>query len=417
MRAEIVATGDEIRTGALVDSNSAYLADLLELNGIEVVRHHAVGDDMAVLVDLFGEVSRRADVAVVTGGLGPTQDDLSTAAAARAAGVQLIEDPRALAEIEAFFKTRGRPMNPSNRKQALFPDGARVLYNRMGTAPGFQVTIGGCLFFFMPGVPNEMRVMFEEQILPALQSKQGKARQFRMVRVISTFGLPESAVGEKMAPIADLFPDIKLGLRAKFPEIQVKLYYNALDEEQGRARLAEALQWAAGQLQPYVFSLDERAMAAEVGELLRQRGATLALAESCTGGLVANWVTNTPGSSDYFLFSAVTYANAAKVQVLGVQPETLNRCGAVHEETAEQMAAGARRLAGATYGLATTGIAGPDGGTPEKPVGTICIGLATPDTVLSRRVTLSFGRRLMNKKLFAMLALDLLRRHLSGTLK
>ena len=417
MQAEIVATGDEIRTGALVDSNSAYLADLLELNGIEVVRHHAVGDDMTVLVDLFAEIGRRSHIALVTGGLGPTQDDLSSAAAAQAAGVELVEDRRALEEIEAFFQRRGRPMNPSNRKQALFPEGSTVLYNRMGTAPGFQLRIGGCDFSFMPGVPNEMRAMFEEQVLLQLQTAQGQGRQFRMVRVVSTFGSPESAVGEKVAALTERFPDIKLGLRAKFPEIQVKLYLNTSDEAEGRQRLAAAERWVGEQLQPYVFSFEERTMAAEVGSLLLERGATLALAESCTGGLVANWVTNTPGSSGFFLFSAVTYANDAKMKVLGVQEETLTRCGAVHEETAQQMAEGARRVSGATYGLATTGIAGPDGGTEEKPVGTICIGLATPEETLSRKLTLSFGRRLMNKRLFAMLALDLLRRHLNGTLK
>jgi nicotinamide-nucleotide amidase len=262
-----------------------------------------------------------------------------------------------------------------------------------------------------------MRVMFEEQVLPALQSAQGKARQFRQVRVVSTFGLPESAVGEKVDALTEMFPDIKLGLRAKFPEIQVKLYLNAADEQQGRQRLADAVQWVGEQLQPYVFSFEERTMAAEVGTLLEAREATLALAESCTGGLVAHWVTNTTGSSAFFLFSAVTYANEAKMNVLGVQDETLKQYGAVAEETARQMAEGARRAAGATYGLATTGIAGPDGGTEEKPVGTICIGLATPDETLSRKLTLSFGRRLMNKRLFAMLALDLLRRHLTGTLK
>ena len=417
MRAEIVATGDEIRTGALVDSNSAYLADLLELNGIEVVRHHTVGDDMAMLVDLFAEIGQRTDIALVTGGLGPTQDDLSSSAAAQAAGVELIEDQRALEEIEAFFQSRGRPMNPSNRKQALFPEGASVLYNHMGTAPGFQVRIGGCAFSFMPGVPNEMYAMFEEQVLPQLQAAQGKGRQFRLVRVISTFGLPESAVGEKVAAMTEQYPDIKLGLRAKFPEIQVKLYLNVTDEAQGRERLDAAVKWVAERLQPYAFSFEERTMAAEVGALLLERGATLALAESCTGGLIANWVTNTPGSSGFFLFSAVTYANEAKMKVLGVEEETLVRCGAVAEETARQMAAGARNTAGATYGLATTGIAGPDGGTEEKPVGTICIGLATPEETLSRKLTISFGRRLMNKRLFAMLALDLLRRQLNGTLK
>jgi len=412
MRAEILATGDEIRTGALVDSNSGHIAALLEQNGIEVTRHLTVGDEMDMLVDVLSEIGRRADVAVVTGGLGPTQDDLSAAAAARAAGVALVFDPHAMAAIEAFFRVRGRAMNPSNRKQALFPRGARSLPNALGTAPGFQMRIGRCTFFFLPGVPHEMRAMLTDQVIPQLLAVQGGTRPFRLTRVVSTFGLPESDVGERVAGIAAAFPEIKLGLRAKFPEIQVKLYLTAQDEAAGQKVLDDALQWVCGQLGPNVFSVQERTLADEVGELLKRRGATLAMAESCTGGLVANWLTNSAGSSDYFLFSAVTYSNASKVAVLGVSQDTLLRHGAVHEQTARQMAEGARRTAGATYGLATTGIAGPGGGSEEKPVGTLCIGLAAEGQSSSRRFTLSFGRRLMNKRLFAMLALDTLRRHL-----
>ncbi|MBR9982510.1 MAG: nicotinamide-nucleotide amidohydrolase family protein, partial [Desulfatitalea sp.] len=235
---------------------------------------------------------------------------------------------------------------------------------------------------------------------------------FRLTRVVSTFGLPESVVGEKVAPIHSHFPAIKLGLRAKFPEIQVKLYLNTPEEAQGRQILENATRWVVDQLGINVFSQHERTLAEEVGALLRERQATLALAESCTGGLIGNWLTDNAGSSDYFLLSAVTYANGSKIQVLGVTPETLAQHGAVHEETARQMARGARRLAGATFGLATSGIAGPDGGTPEKPVGTLCIGLDGPEGTRSRTVTLSFGQRLMNKRLFAMIALDLLRRTL-----
>jgi nicotinamide-nucleotide amidase len=413
MQAEILATGDEIRTGALVDSNSAHIAGLLEQNGIEVTRHHAVGDDLTTLIAILREIGGRADVAVVTGGLGPTQDDLSSEAAAQAAGVELMLDPRALQDIEAFFGRRGRPMSDSNRKQAYFPQGARCLYNALGTAPGFAMAIGRCTFYFLPGVPTEMKAMLEEQVIPSLLSAMGAGRQFRLIRVVSTFGLPESVVGERVAGVESAFPGVKLGLRATFPEIQVKFYLNTADQTIGEQTLNNAVQWAVARLQPNVFSTQERTLAAEVGEMLRQQGATLALAESCTGGLVADWLTNTPGSSDYFLFSAVVYANASKMSVLGVSEETLASRGAVDEETAVQMAQGARRIAGATYGLATSGIAGPSGGSPEKPVGTICIGLATPTESTSRRLVLSFGQRGMNKRLFAMLALDLLRRHLA----
>lgn len=414
MRAEILATGDEIRTGALVDSNSALIAESLEQNGVETTRHHAVGDDLPTLVAVLKEIGGRADAAVVTGGLGPTQDDLSAAAAAQAAGVSLVPDARALEEIEAFFRKRGRPMSDSNRKQAYFPLGARCLYNALGTAPGFQMRIDRCTFFFLPGVPHEMRAMLHEQVLPVLNALQGETFQSRLARVVSTFGLPESTVGERVAGITTAFPDIKLGFRAKFPEIQVKLYLNTSDEAQGHATLAEAVQWVCDRLEPHVFSVSEHTLAAEVGEMLKQRGATLALAESCTGGLVSNWLTNTAGSSDYFLFSAVVYSNWSKVKVLGVSEETLADKGAVDEETARQMAEGARLAAQATYGLSTTGIAGPGGGSAEKPVGTVCIGLAGPEGSVSRKFTLSFGQRLMNKQLFAMLALDFLRRHLSA---
>jgi nicotinamide-nucleotide amidase len=412
MRVEIVATGDEIRTGALVDSNSAFIADVLEQNGFEVTRHHAVGDDLNILSELFVEIGRRADVAVVTGGLGPTEDDLSTAAAAMAAGVGTMLDARALEDIEAFFRSRGRPMAETNRKQAYFPDGACCLYNPIGTAPGFRMTIGNCTFFFLPGVPHEMRRMLHEQIMPQLATIQGERRDHRLVGIVSTFGLPESVVGEKVVGIHEQFPDIKLGLRAKFPEIQVKLYMNSVDESQGRQTLAAAVEWVTAQLGRHVFSIKGRSMAEEVGELLRQQKANLALAESCTGGMLADWMTHSPGSSESFLFGAVTYSNESKIKILGVSPQTLEQRGAVDEETARQMARGTRRAADATYGLSTTGIAGPTGGSEAKPVGTICIGLDGPHGTISRTHCLPFGNRLMNKRIFAMLALDLLRRTL-----
>jgi len=417
MKAEILATGDEIRTGALVDSNSALVAERLEQHGVVVSRHHSVGDDLTALVEVISEISRRADAAVVTGGLGPTVDDRTVEAAAQVAGVQLTLDPKALADIENFFKRRGRPFSATNRKQAMIPQGAMCLYNPIGTAPGVRLTINRCTFFFLPGVPVEMKLMLDDQVLPQIMDLQGAKRQYALVRTISTFGLPESMVGEKVASLGDQFPDITLGLRAKFPEIQVKLYLRTEDEPAGQKVLDAADRWVSEKLRQYVFSHRGRPLAEEVGRLLLARNATLALAESCTGGLVANWITNTAGSSEYFLFSAVTYHNAAKVSVLGVSEETLKEKGAVDEETARQMAEGARRLGGATYGLATTGIAGPGGGSDEKPVGTICLALATPEDTLSRRFCFSFGQRLMNKRIFAMSALDMLRRHLSANPK
>lgn len=414
MKAEILATGDEIRTGALVDSNSAWIADRLELAGIDVLRHVAVGDDLPVLIETFKEMSARADVVLVTGGLGPTTDDLSAEAAAKAAGTELALDEQALREIEAFFKLLDRPMTDSNRKQAYLPKTAERLPNPVGTAPGFTLEIDGCRFFFMPGVPSEMKRMLNDQVLPRIEKIRGGERRFNLIRTISTFGSTESKIGELVADIPQAVEGVKLGLRSHFPEIQVKFYASGTDEKEITKLLDRAADEALARIGRWAFSEGGEPMESVVGELLRSEGATLALAESCTGGLLAHMVTNVSGSSDYFRFSGVTYSNEAKEAVLGVSKETLERHGAVHEETAKEMAAGARRVAGATYAISTTGIAGPTGGSQEKPVGTVCIGVATPAGAEAHRYVFPFRDRDRNKMLFAMTALDLLRRKLLG---
>ena len=366
MKAEILATGDEIRSGALVDSNSAYISQKLEENGIEVLRHTCVGDDLTRLVSTLREIGDRVDLAVVTGGLGPTSDDLTAEAAASAAGVELRFSQTAFENVESFFKKFNRPMTESNRKQALLPNGSKLLYNPVGTAPGFSLTMETCRFFFLPGVPYEMRRMLTEHVIPEMLSLQGDAAMHSRVKTITTFGLPESLAGEKVAGVEASFPGIKLGLRANFPQIQVKLYGRDTDLALLDQRMAEAGQWALERLGQHVISENGERMEAVVGRLLLERSASIGLAESCTGGLLANWLTDVAGSSAYFFFSGVTYSNQAKVDVLGVKPETLERHGAVHEETAREMAEGARRIADSTYGLSTSGIAGPDGGTRRQ---------------------------------------------------
>ncbi len=415
MKAEILATGDEIRSGALVDSNSAFISERLEESGIEVVRHTCVGDDLPLMVAALREIGNRADMAVVTGGLGPTSDDLTAEAAARAAGVGLTFSPTAFENVESFFKAFNRPMTESNRKQALLPEGSKLLVNPVGTAPGFSLKIERCLFFFLPGVPYEMRRMLAEHVIPEMLCLQGDAALHIRVKTITTFGLPESLAGEKVAGVEAAFPGIKLGLRANFPQIQVKLYGRDTDLALLDQRMAEAGQWTLERLGSNVISENGERMEAVVGRMLLERSASIGLAESCTGGLLAHWLTNVAGSSAYFRFSGVTYSNQAKIDVLGVSPETLERHGAVHEETAREMAEGARRAAGSTYGLSTSGIAGPDGGTKDKPVGTVCVGYAGPDRSFGRRFYFPFGKRLMNKQIFSMAALDVLRKALLET--
>ncbi len=416
MIAEVLATGDEIRSGALIDTNSAYISEKIEELGIKITRHNCVGDDEKELISILLELAERADIIIVTGGLGPTLDDLSREAAAQAAGVPLKLDTKALKKIERFFVSKQKSMPESNIRQARFPKGATILENPIGTAPGFSLIIGRGTFFFLPGVPTEMRKMLSEQVVPRIRQKL-KEPYYYKTENISTFGLGESALEEKLREFPILFPDIKLGFRAGFPEVQIKLYQKNSDEAALVKEQEEATNWIKEKLGHKIVSLTGQPMAAVVGDLLLQQSATLAVAESCTGGLIADWLTDRPGSSDYFLLSAVTYANAAKQEVLGVEPTLLEKWGAVHEETAKAMATGVKKLGNATYAIATTGIAGPAGGSLEKPVGTVCIALAGPAKVESRRYFFPFGKRRLNKKIFAAQALNLLRLELLRELK
>jgi nicotinamide-nucleotide amidase len=394
MIAEIMATGDEICSGALIDSNSAYIADKLGEIGLFVARHTCVGDDLHLLISAFEEIGKRAEIAVVTGGLGPTSDDLSAQAAAAAAEVQLVLNPSARQSLETFFKTRKRVMNPASQKQALLPEGSQCLANPIGTAPGFSIKIGKCLFFFLPGVPLEMRRMLSDSVLPQIIENLGTTRTFYRIKTLSTFGLTESKVFERLADLESIFPDISLGLRVRFPEIQVKLYADGAHEQQLIDTLDSATRWVTDKMGSNVFSRHGEPMEKTVGRLLREKQATLALAESCTGGLIANRLTNESGSSDYFIFSGITYSNQAKIDILNVSKETIARHGAVHENTAKEMARGAQSISGATY--------------------TVCIGLATPRECVGQRFHFWFGNRIMNKQVFAVAALDVLRRELLG---
>ncbi len=230
MIVELLATGDEIRSGAVADTNSSCIAEQLERQGLAVARHTCVGDQPADIRDALAAISRRADLAVVTGGLGPTADDRTAEAAAQAAGVGLVQDPDALAQVTRYFEKRGLSMNPSNRKQALLPEGAGCLPNPAGTAPGFTLTIAGCRFFFLPGVPREMKAMLTDQVLPEIADAIPDASTVRQIRAVSSFGLPESAVGERVADIENIFEDLQVGLRVVFPEIHVRLYGSGSSE-------------------------------------------------------------------------------------------------------------------------------------------------------------------------------------------
>lgn len=411
LRCEILSTGDEVLTGQITDTNAAYLADQMGSLGFEVARHTTVGDDRVMLAGAFRQLGESADVVLCTGGLGPTVDDLTTEVVAEVLGVGLRLDQEAIDHMEARWRARGRPMPENNRKQALFPEGADILRNPIGTAPGFSVKVGRAWFFFMPGVPTEMKKMLAEQVVPRLAKLRDEPTVFE-VRVLRSFGLAESAADQALAGLEERFPGVKLGFRAHFPEIQIKLTVKGPDIAAAKERLEAAAEEVRQRIGTYVFS-EGAPLAEVVGEALRKAGATLAAAESCTGGMVAEWVTAIPGSSEYFDRGFVTYTDRAKMDLLGVSEDLLREHGAISEPCARAMAEGARARAGTTYAVSVTGLAGPGGGTPDKPVGLVFVGIATPDRTVVRRLRWP-GTRDQIRAISAMTALDLVRRALGG---
>lgn len=373
MTAAILSIGTELTRGELVNTNASWLAERLTSLGLEVTEQLTIDDDHGRIVEALHALSKRHRFAVVTGGLGPTTDDLTTAAAAAALGVGLVRDASSLDAIARRFATINRVMTPSNEKQADFPAGATILPNPIGTAAGFAITLGGARVFFTPGVPAEMRRLYEDHIEPAIAPLV--ARRSHQIR-LRTFGMTESAVGEKLATIEAEEKSVTIGYRATFPEIEVKVLARGGNESEAEATAARVADRVRLALDGIVFGEGEETYPAHVGRVLRARGMSLAIAESCTGGLVGQLVTSVPGSSEYLLFDAVTYSNQSKISVLGVNEELIRGYGAVSLEVAAAMADGARRIADADLSVAITGIAGPGGGSDEKPVGTVFLALA-----------------------------------------
>jgi len=376
MIAALISVGDELTSGQTVDTNSAWLAEALEGMGIAVVSHNTVGDDIAEIASAIRAASHRAEVVLVSGGLGPTPDDITRDALADAMGGELILDEGCLADIAEYFRRRGRTMAKVNRVQAMIPAGASPLPNSVGTAPGLTGRIGESLVVCMPGVPAEMREMFTSHVVGMLPA----AGAVTVRRIVHTFGLGESDLTEKLGEIlSDREGPVIVGTTVSAGMVSLRITVHQANASAAADMADETVARIVERLGSLVVGVDDETLAAVIGGLLRGRGQTLATAESCTGGLVAQMVTAVPGASGYFLGSAVCYANEIKRELLGVSQETLANCCAVSEEVALQMARGARDLFASDWAVSLTGIAGPDGGSPEKPVGLVFIALAGPD--------------------------------------
>lgn len=384
MTCGVLCIGTELTRGELVNTNAAYLAAGLTDLGFQVLEQTSVDDDLGHIVTTLERLGKTTSVIVCTGGLGPTTDDRTTEAVAKTLGKKLVRDEASLDHVRRRFEKLGRPMSESNAKQADFPDGADILPNPIGTAPGFAVKIGGSIAFFMPGVPSEMQRMFDEQVIPRIRAMA--PRDTHQIR-LHTFGLPESVVGERLAGLETTMPGINLGYRAHFPEIEVKVLARGTSDAAARELCEKGAQEVRVRLADVLYGEGDDTFAGVLGRELRKRNLTLAIAESCTGGLVGHMITREPGASDFLLVDAVTYSNTAKTRFLGVDEEVIRGHGAVSTEVAAAMAEGVRHVSGADVALALTGIAGPTGGTAEKPVGTVYVAVSNAaGTTVKHRV-------------------------------
>ncbi len=410
MIAEILAIGHEVVDGTVLNTNASWLAQQLHAIGVQVRFHSAVPDDEDLILRALSQAEQRADCVLVTGGLGPTVDDFTLEVAARFLGRPLVEDPSSLEQIRERFLRLGREMSPNQAKQAWVPEGSVVMGNRQGTAPGVYFRTDRALFAFFPGVPTEMKAMFQESLLPVLL-KQLPAGNGQVLRVLRCFGLPEGQMDqmlrERVAGRSELM-GVNLGFRVRFPTIDVRLSATGPQAEVA-ARLEQAAAWVRLQLGDVVFGEADEELAQWVGKLLQAKGLTLATAESCTGGLLADEITNVPGASQYYRAGVVSYSNEAKTSLLEVSPDLLKEWGAVSAPVALAMAHGVKQISGADFAVGITGIAGPDGGSAEKPVGTVHVAVVHPQGEWEQAYFFPWDRRRF-KQVVVAVALDRLRR-------
>lgn len=382
LKVEILSTGDELLTGQLTDTNSVWLMDKLWDLGVLVTRKTLVGDDREALLAALTETTGRADLVVMSGGMGPTEDDLTSECVAAAMGVPLEVHEPSVHAIEERFARLGRTLTPNNLKQARFPRGVTVIPNRFGTAPGFAAPLGKGEVICLPGVPSEFKGLCEEVVLPRVASRLSEIPAARQVKL---FGVGESHADQKMRPIMDAPENrgVRFGYRAHWPEVHVKWTVSGSDASAHADRILTAVRQIFGES---LWGAGKEELAEQVVARLNARREKVATAESCTGGLLAQIITDVAGASAVFDLGVVAYANEMKAQMVRVPAELLAQHGAVSEPVARALAEGVRAAAGATWGVGITGIAGPTGGTPDKPVGTVHLALAGPSGTQALRV-------------------------------
>jgi nicotinamide-nucleotide amidase len=383
MNIDIITIGDEILIGQIVDTNSAWMAQKLNEEGINVREIISISDDPDHIAETFTESAKKVKLVLVTGGLGPTKDDKTKDTICAYFDTKLVANPDVLQNIEELLNKRGITLNSLNRDQALVPEKCRVFQNKLGTAPGLLLEKNGCSFIFMPGVPYEMKYLMEFEVLPYLRSNFQASTIFH--RTVLTQGIPESMLAEKIEAWEDALPEyIKLAYLPSPQGVRLRLSARGKEQTMMEKEVENRIALLLELIPANIYGFDEESPGGSIGKMLAENGWTVSTAESCTGGAIARLFTENPGSSDYFKGSVVAYSNEIKIKILGISEDMLMKHGAVSREVVEAMALNACKLMNTDFAIATSGIAGPGGGTAEKPVGTVWIAVAHGDQVISQ---------------------------------
>ncbi len=409
MKTAILSVGTEILFGQIVNTNTVYLSQQMNMLGFDVMYHYTVGDNPKRVEEMIDLAFQDCDLILTTGGLGPTQDDLTKEVACKALDDTLVMMDDVLEEITKYFKTLGREMTENNKKQAIMPSRATVFHNDAGTAPGFALEKDGKYIICMPGPPREMKRMFQKSVVPFLQSMIDGALYYRQIRF---FGIGESMLETQLLDLIDNQTDPTLATYAKEGECSLRIASKRATEEEAEHAVDEMLEMVKERVGHYIYSCDNEELAQVVADRLMEQGLTLSSAESCTGGMFASTMTDIPGISQCFDRSLVTYSNQAKMEELGVSAGTLEKFGAVSEETALEMVEGLKRVSGSDVCISVTGIAGPGGGSEEKPVGLVYIGFSYGDKKICKKIQMRNVNRSWNRHYTLLCMLNVIYRNI-----
>lgn len=413
MKAQIISIGDELLIGQTVNTNASFIGEKISDLNIDVVKISTVGDEEEIILKEFKNAYDSSDLIIVTGGLGPTHDDITRSAVLKFFNTELVKNEEVLENIKSLFAKRGRKLTQVNIDQSLIPKNAEVIKNSKGTAPGYWIQNEGKIFIVLPGVPYEMKSMMNDFVSEKLKEKTGVEQLITKRSILQTTGIPESYLFERLGNLDELLEGAKLAFLPSIYGVKLRLTVQENDEETAKNRLMEIEQKIRSKAGRYIFGKGEETIEEVVGKILKDRELKIAVAESCTGGLIASMITNISGSSAYFERGVVCYSNASKVEILKVDEDTIAEKGAVSQEVAMQMAEGIKSTSGSDIGLATTGIMGPTGATTDKPVGLVYIGYCDEKVCTAKKFM--FGEeRILNKQRTAQSALDLLRKNILG---